>query len=495
MAGNTIFFRKAAKQEITWRDIFSDVFKKHKSEDGASMFLAGTSLSTPREDQMVSQWKKPWLFSRVGIFALLFIVALYILDVVGGGTYARIPMIFAGALVLPLIVVLLMWEMNIPRNIPIYLILGMIFVGGALSIIFSFLFNRMIPNMKAILAPLTEEPTKLLVICLFVLKPKYRYTLNGVLIGAAVGAGFAAIETMGYTNNYGMQTILARGVLALGAHTVWAALYGGALMLARGRGRLRPRHFVNVRFLLCFAAACLLHFIWNLDVSELLNIKLSFSILGIPPVEAIKYVLLIVAAWIILLYIIKKGVVEVLAFPQAAVAATHPPSLAGDAPQRVPPPVPHPPSLVGDAPLRVPPPVPVPPPMPQPVPAPVPPPVPQSAPVPVPPPVPQSAPVPTGLRGLTGPFAGRLFPLHGDKLALGRDATRCHVVYPTTAPGISSIHCEIVRIGGALRLIDNNSRYGTYLENGTRLTPGKPYPIAPRLKFYLGNKDNLYEIE
>ncbi|MDE8718608.1 PrsW family glutamic-type intramembrane protease, partial [[Eubacterium] siraeum] len=80
-----------------------------------------------------------------------------------------------------------------------------------------------------------------------------RYILNGLLIGGAVGAGFAVFETAGYVfqsalipfNYEGVTTFLFnpnptsplstaifRGMLAFGGHVAWAAVTGAGLMMA-----------------------------------------------------------------------------------------------------------------------------------------------------------------------------------------------------------------------------------------------------------------------
>ena len=79
-------------------------------------------------------------------------------------------------------------------------------------------------------AGLIEETGKAAALFLVINKTKYRSTLNGLLFGAAVGAGFSAFESAGYALVTGMtagqaamlETITVRGVLSmLGLHIVW----------------------------------------------------------------------------------------------------------------------------------------------------------------------------------------------------------------------------------------------------------------------------------
>jgi RsiW-degrading membrane proteinase PrsW (M82 family) len=427
MSGNTTFFKKAIRQNITWGDIFSDVFKHHSKQDSERLFLAGTTLTTPSESQMLSEWRKPWLFARIGLFGLVFIVIMYVMVLNGGALYAMTPLVFIGAIITPAAVLLLMWEMNIPRNIPIYLVIGMFFTGGALSLVFTLVMLNAVGEIPAYMAPLTEEPAKLLALCLFLYKPKYKYGLNGLLIGAAIGAGFAAFETMGYTigNGTDMQLLLSRSILAPGGHVLWAAMYGGALALAKGSDKLQWKHFQDGRFITSFLIACGLHFAWNYP----------FEIMSVPFFIDLKYVILIVVGWIALLRIVKLGALQVVQLPQALGASS------SGAPAISPP---------------------------------------------------HKA---AAIRCVSGAHSGGVFPLSGNQLVFGRDSKRANIIFPSSAPGISSVHCDISFQNGNVILIDRNSSYGTFLSDGTKLTPGKPYTLKPQQGFYLGNRKNLFVVE
>ena len=67
--------------------------------------------------------------------------------------------------------------------------------------------------VPALLTGATEETGKALALLIVLGSPRYRWQLNGLLFGAAVGAGFAGFESAGY----------ALGA-ALGQRSVAAAL-------------------------------------------------------------------------------------------------------------------------------------------------------------------------------------------------------------------------------------------------------------------------------
>ncbi|MFG1738713.1 PrsW family intramembrane metalloprotease [Micromonospora chalcea] len=117
---------------------------------------------------------------------------------------------------------------------------------------------------------LAEEAAKLIVPAgILLLWRRHRSPAQGLVIGVASGAGFAALETMGYafTAFVGSQgslgaverTLLVRGLTAPAAHLAWTGLTAAALFTfaaAPGGRRLAA-------FLLTFAAAVTLHTCWD----------------------------------------------------------------------------------------------------------------------------------------------------------------------------------------------------------------------------------------
>jgi pSer/pThr/pTyr-binding forkhead associated (FHA) protein len=92
-------------------------------------------------------------------------------------------------------------------------------------------------------------------------------------------------------------------------------------------------------------------------------------------------------------------------------------------------------------------------------------------------------------------YKGSVFPSLNGRLVIGRDARLVNIIYPSDTKGISSVHCEIRHENGMFVLIDKNSSNGTFLADGTRLTPGQPHPIARKSGFYLATRENMFEIE
>ncbi|MFR5876181.1 MAG: trypsin-like peptidase domain-containing protein [Eubacterium sp.] len=98
------------------------------------------------------------------------------------------------------------------------------------------------------------------------------------------------------------------------------------------------------------------------------------------------------------------------------------------------------------------------------------------------------------LIGLTGIFAGKKFSID-ERIVIGRDKSRCNIVYPESHPGISGVHCEISKVGATLTIKDCSSTYGTFLIDGTKLTANVPVVIKNGDKFMVADKENIFEIK
>ena len=146
---------------------------------------------------------------------------------------------------------------------------GLLGVLGASILEAAFLRQPSLPGYAGV--GLTEEAVKLAALWL-VARHLPRYTVrNGVVLGAAVGFGFAAFESAGYAFNAlftsdGLsllnlvETEVLRGILAPVGHGLWTAILGGALFAAaQRRGRLR----LSGAVLGWYAVVALLHFLWD----------------------------------------------------------------------------------------------------------------------------------------------------------------------------------------------------------------------------------------
>lgn len=189
MNNNRTFFKKVQAGHMSLRDIFSDVLRRHTPQESARVLIAGTPLTTPGEAEMLSGWQKPFLFFRFFVLCLVVIVlALFMvyLDYPGHDV-----VLVVATIVVPVTLLLLAWEMNIPRDLTE--VLKLVAVGGILSLIITVilstfkvtyvLISQQYSIMDAVWAPLVEEPAKLAVIYWVLLRKNRKYILDGILIG------------------------------------------------------------------------------------------------------------------------------------------------------------------------------------------------------------------------------------------------------------------------------------------------------------------------
>jgi len=300
--GNTVFYREAQKQDskITWRDIFSDSFRKHSKEERDYAMAVGTSLRKVSEANMLQTWHKPWLWfpaAKLGMGLIALVFAAYFgcqifLNLVTTATLDM--MLIIPPVVVPIIIMIFFWELNIPQNISLVELFTYFVVGAVLSFVITGALILVVNGEEAYLAPLREEPAKLaasVVILLYMerVQKKKIYGVTGLVIGGAVGAGFSGFESVSYALRYGMETELLRIVLAIGGHMVFSAPFAAALGLAaHKRGRLTAACFADPGFLGAYATANAIHAAWNYSQYLVIN------------------VLLIPIMWIVMLYWVRR---------------------------------------------------------------------------------------------------------------------------------------------------------------------------------------------
>ena len=302
-----------AKSEnyVTFKDLFRNTFQKHSDEELDDIFVCGTKNTTPDIKNIKPKDASAWVYFKI----LIFFVIAYIPTRMGYITYGQanfLPaMIMLGAFAIPVTVLMFFYEINLFRNIPFYKVVKYFVLGGALSLIFTILLSTLGFNMDistysgALMVGLVEEVAKAVVVALFLFKSKNsNYILDGLLIGAAVGAGFAAFETAGYILRFGLSNgnaamlniIKLRGFLAPGGHVAWAAIEGAALMYVKGFDKLDKRHLSDKRFLLICLIPILLHGIWDMPISS--------------PYYIVQ-IALTVAAWVVIIYFINLGLKQI----------------------------------------------------------------------------------------------------------------------------------------------------------------------------------------
>lgn len=310
--------------ELKVKDFFSDVFKRHTHEDVERLFACGSPETTPPLATVTATWPRPWAYARV--FAVL--LASFLMSLAGVYIFDNNncwPAVFMlSSAVVNVSVVVFFFEANITRNVSFADVLRVLLVGGLLSILVVLVnpignFSGTGALLPALLTGFSEELAKALTTAFFLNQMRdKRYILNGLLIGAAVGGGFALFETSGYVYNAAtvgvelmFSTALTRALTAIGGHVAWAAAEGGALALCSGTGEFSWKNLADKRFLSILAICIVLHGLWDSWIAGM--------IAGI--FYPLPFLVFILVIWIVLIVLLHRGVsqINVLA-KQAAVS-------------------------------------------------------------------------------------------------------------------------------------------------------------------------------
>lgn len=319
---------------LNWKYLFSGVFTRHTLDEAESIFICGTKTTTPDPETISSTWPKPWLYSRVFMGMIVVFLLLYVCCSHFSNPLTYPGLLIVGAFTVPLVTVILFMEVNAFRNISFYKVIGIVMIGGCASLVATlFLFDLELVDSElgtlwgGMMTGLIEEVGKAAIVYVILKRLNIGlYILPALLVGAAVGAGFAAFESAGYAfrplfnyiNNiayYSAQSghpvyldfasvldastgnIIVRGYLAPGGHVAWAAISGAAIVIAaRKEGGLTPNIFKSSTFWKIFIIPIVLHGLWD---TPLINSRMW-------------YIGLIVAVWIVVLIFIEMGLKQVV---------------------------------------------------------------------------------------------------------------------------------------------------------------------------------------
>jgi RsiW-degrading membrane proteinase PrsW (M82 family) len=217
-----------------------------------------------------------WLPTLV-IGVLLFVVVHQAIVLTGNPKLVP-SLLLLGALLVPVTFVLYLDGRSPAYDIPLSVLLICGLLGGVLGTAAASVAEsdavRHLGGLPTVMIGLIEECAKLMVPIGVLMFTRYRYNpADGLLVGVAVGTGFAVLETLGYSfvillvsGSLGAteQTLLLRGVLSPAAHIAWTGLAAAALWHAHAQ-RWRPRALVVA--VGTFVLVVVLHAIWDAAAS------------------------------------------------------------------------------------------------------------------------------------------------------------------------------------------------------------------------------------
>jgi RsiW-degrading membrane proteinase PrsW (M82 family) len=220
--------------------------------------------------------RNDWLYVLLLGLSLFFITTLVMFLTRNTNLYPTVILI--GNFLMPVVFVTFLYSHRPASALSAATIAQSFFLGGLLGVLgASLLEPLLIPidpeqglSLPAALAVgLVEEGCKLLAMLWLARRLRVASQMDGLLLGAAVGMGFAALESTGYAFtafllSQGMigaslfVTIL-RGLLAPFTHGVWSAILGASLFRNSPPGHVR----ITGPAFLTYLFVSLLHGLWD----------------------------------------------------------------------------------------------------------------------------------------------------------------------------------------------------------------------------------------
>ncbi|MET8160264.1 PrsW family glutamic-type intramembrane protease [Sphaerisporangium sp. NPDC005289] len=215
--------------------------------------------------------RRPWVrILLTGLVLWLLTVAITFLT----GNPNLIPtLVLLGSFLVPVTFVVWAFERRDTGELTPTLVFSTFLTGGVLGVLGASVLESYLLRPSAWLfagVGLIEEAVKLFALAFLTRRLAVKSVRDGMILGAAVGFGFAAFESAGYAFTalftvkglslmQLVQTEVLRGLLAPVGHGLWTAILGGVLFSASTRD-----HFlITGRLVLTYLGVSALHALWD----------------------------------------------------------------------------------------------------------------------------------------------------------------------------------------------------------------------------------------
>lgn len=326
--------------ELRFGDFFDEVFRRHGRGEAEELFVCGTPSTTPEPADVSREWPHPWLYSRVFLVILAALAGLWVVTGAFKNTQGFVGFALVASLLVNVTMIVFFFETNAPRNVSFPLVLAVFLLGGVLSLVASSPFYGLTIEQESagwLIGAVVGEAAK--VACLVLALPRLRrggWVLTGMLVGAAVGAGYSVFSAIGdpvavasavaapaTSDQFDIlvgafaTTFASRAVSGMGYHAALGAIEGGALALAGLGGDAGGRAPLNGGVLAPFLGLCLaLAALWNVGIPVLDTMVIpGLPIDGLPTwalnALTVQGALLTVAAWVAIVVLLHRGLAQV----------------------------------------------------------------------------------------------------------------------------------------------------------------------------------------
>ncbi|MFC4150144.1 PrsW family intramembrane metalloprotease [Micromonospora mangrovi] len=240
-------------------------------------------MTVPVEAPVGRRGRRQWL--RMFVVGLALWLATVVIILVTGNPNLVPTLVLLGSFLVPVTFVAWAFAHRDTGEVTAGLVFSTFVTGGVLGVLASSVLEAYLLRPSAALfvgVGLIEEAAKLAALALLTRHLAHKSIRDGMILGAAVGFGFAAFESAGYAftalftvNGLSLmqvvQTEILRGLLAPVGHGLWTAILGGVLFAPSTRAHFR----VGLRLLLTFLGVSLLHALWD----SMHNIALTLTLL------------------------------------------------------------------------------------------------------------------------------------------------------------------------------------------------------------------------
>ncbi|MGI8333397.1 PrsW family intramembrane metalloprotease [Actinomadura scrupuli] len=229
---------------------------------------------------------RSWL--KIFFAGLVLWLASLLVTLLTANTNLVPTLILLGSFLVPVTFVAWSFEHWRDEHVTTELVVRAFVAGGVLGVLGASLLESYLLSPSPLLflgVGLIEEAVKLAALIYITRRLPRRHVRDGVVLGAAVGFGFAAFESAGYAFNALLtvrglslhalvETEIIRGLLAPVGHGLWTAILGGFLFRASRGGAF---HY-STGLLLAYLWVSVLHALW--DSMNGIAVALTFLLTG-----------------------------------------------------------------------------------------------------------------------------------------------------------------------------------------------------------------------
>lgn len=425
------------KLKISFRDVMAPAFRRHARGEA---FRTLTRQPAPPQEA-VRRWQMPWMYLR--LFGILLFMAAVCLSCIwldiGALPAPYIYAFFWCGSIVPLTLAMFLWELDPFANVSIFEMMGLALVSGVVCVLFGTPVDYSIISgyFDPVWSYVKDSILMLgMTILVLVCTKKRMYGLDGLALGASIGAGYAlftmlmvSIPTVARLMDFsGLSNAITTAVpMLFGNHALWFAPVAGALGLRMRGEKINIRHFLDVRLILLILLGFAENYLMNSAKSPFGWTFLNADLIALTRTDAIqvKHVIVLAIGMAALIRTIRPCVAQALTVGSGAVVGRR-----------------------GQ----------------------------------------------TGrLIGISGTYANRVVTLlDGRELRVGRETGK-HML-TLHGEGVSRVHCLLTLREGSIIVRDLGSSNGTWL-NGKRLTSEQDTPISKGDVLAIGSPKERFEVQ